>query len=384
MTDQLIDLSDVGFWLLSAVAVVVMATCIRPHLRRTAWAGLNIGFLAFLLGWMALAVLLGVAVAFSALQGIRRLDLRRGLTFMTGLGLLVLFLLHKLPDLAQLAGLAPLSGILAAVGFSYVALRVVEVLRAVFERTHEPPDFASLVNYLLPFHMLAAGPIQSYDDFAAQPAVPEPLSRQGALSGADRIASGLFKKFVLAYLLRETLLTDFQSDGLFFFIEVQAFFLWLYLDFSAYSDIAVGLGRLMGVATPENFNRPYLARSPIDFWERWHISLSMFIRRNIFIPVQLALTRRTGGRRPLWCATAAFSLAFALCGLWHALSVNFLLWGMIHAAGLAVCNIYRFALKKHLGSKGFKAYLSNRWIRFVARVLTYEFVAFSLVVLFYP
>ena len=84
---------------------------------------------------------------------------------------------------------------------------------------------------------------------------------------------------------------------------MQLNYLWLYLDFSAYSDIAVGVGRLMGVATPENFNRPYLARNMIDFWERWHISLSLFIRRNMFIPIQLALMRRTDGRRPLLVAS---------------------------------------------------------------------------------
>ncbi len=75
------------------------------------------------------------------------------------------------------------------------------------------------------------------------------------------------------------------------------FYLWLYLDFSAYSDITVGAGRLMGVATPENFNRPYVARNLVDFWDRWHISLSRFIYRNVFTPVQLFLLRRAGPQR---------------------------------------------------------------------------------------
>ena len=138
------------------------------------------------------------------------------------------------------------------------------------------------------------------------------------------------------------------------------------------------------MATPENFNRPYLARNATDFWERWHISLSMFIRRNIFIPIQLYLARRTDGRQPLLCASMAFTVAFVSCGLWHGLSINFLIWGAIHAAGVVVANLYGHALKRRLGRKGVKQYLANRWIGLGSRFATYQFVALSLVVLFRP
>ncbi|MFV2034882.1 MAG: MBOAT family O-acyltransferase, partial [Halocynthiibacter sp.] len=200
----------------------------------------------------------------------------------------------------------------------------------------------------------------------------------------ERITLGLFKKFVLAYAIQSTFLTDFEAGGIYFLLEVQVFFLWLYLDFSAYSDIAVGIGRLLGVATPENFNRPYLARNAIDFWNRWHISLSQFIRRNCFIPIQLHLTRATDGRRPLLVASVAFMISFVLCGLWHGLTLNFLLWGVIHALGLVVANLWRAYLTSKLGTKGVKKYLEDVRIKWLARLLTYEFVAFSLVVLFFP
>ena len=144
----------------------------------------------------------------------------------------------------------------------------------------------------------------------------------------ERIANGLFKKYVLAQGLEALLLTGFHAHGAYTILEIQLTYLWLYLDFSAYSDIAVGIGRLIGVATPENFNRPYLARNVIDFWERWHISLSMFIRRNVFIPIQLTLMRRTSGRAPLWIASFAFVVSFLLCGLWHSLSWVWVAWGL--------------------------------------------------------
>jgi D-alanyl-lipoteichoic acid acyltransferase DltB (MBOAT superfamily) len=270
------------------------------------------------------------------------------------------------------------------IGFSYVALRLYELARAVRERRHEPPGFASTVNYLLPFHMLAAGPIQAYDEFTAQPSVPPPLRTSETLWAIDRIASGLFKKYVLANLIQRLLLTDYRATGLYALLESQLTFVWLYLDFSAYSDVAVGVGRLMGVATPENFDRPYLARNIIEFWERWHISLSQFIRRNVFIPMQLALMRRTGGARPLLAASLAFTASFLLCGLWHQVDLRWLTWGAFHSAGLVACNIYRHRLSKRLGRKGVSRYLANPWIRAAATALTFEFNVAAVFIVTYP
>jgi D-alanyl-lipoteichoic acid acyltransferase DltB (MBOAT superfamily) len=164
-------------------------------------------------------------------------------------------------------------------------------------------------------------------------------------------------------------------------VEVQVFFFWLYLDFSAYSDIAVGIGRLIGVTTPENFNRPYFARNVIDFWERWHISLSEFIRRNLFIPIQMSMVRR---RRwsPLVCANVAVGISFISCGLWHGIGTNFLLWGIVHCVGLMTVNVYRHFLTKLLGAKRIKAYMADNRIRAAATFATYQFVAASLLTLF--
>jgi alginate O-acetyltransferase complex protein AlgI len=265
-----------------------------------------------------------------------------------------------------------------------VILRLYELARAVRERRTEPPDFASTVNYLLPFHMLAAGPIQSYDEFLAQPAILPPLTPAQALEAFDRIATGLFKKYVLANLIEKLCLTDFRAAGPYVLLESHLTFLWLYLDFSAYSDVAVGIGRLIGVATPENFNRPYLARNLIDFWERWHISLSQFIRRNIFIPLQLALMRWTDGRRPMTAVGLAFTASFLLCGLWHQIDLRWLAWGAFHASGLVACNIYRSRLTARLGRRGMKRYLDDRWIRLAATALTFEFNVTAIFVITYP
>jgi D-alanyl-lipoteichoic acid acyltransferase DltB (MBOAT superfamily) len=230
--------------------------------------------------------------------------------------------------------------------------------------------------------MLAAGPIQSYDDYVKQSEMLRERTADDVLVGMERIANGLFKKFVLAYVLQKLFLTDFQAHGPYMLLEIQVFFLWLYLDFSAYSDIAVGVGTLIGVVTPENFNRPLGARNVIDFWERWHISLSMFIRRNLFNPLQLQLLRQNGGRRPLLCAAVALAISFVLCGLWHGLTRGFLIWGVAQAAGLIAVRVYGQFLQKRLGKQRLKNYLASPWIRAAACLVTFEFQAVTLLTLF--
>jgi alginate O-acetyltransferase complex protein AlgI len=379
---NVIELNRIDFWLLCIVAVVVLAPLTHCGLRKWVFAGLNWTFLALLLHSYALGVGAAVLVSYLLLKLVERWRWRWVIAGLTGLLLVCLFAVHKLPGLASGLRLDAVAQILSIIGFSYASLRLCEVLRAVYEGRHPAPDALALSNYLLPFHMLAAGPVQAYDDFVQQPTVPKLKTPAEVLAGVERIAGGVFKKFVLALLLQKLFLTDLQASGMYFLLELQVLFIWIYLDFSAYSDIAVGIGTLMGVATPENFDRPLLARNLIDFWQRWHMSLSFFIRRNLFIPIQVFLMRRTDARWPLLCASAAVAVSFILCGLWHGLGFGFLAWGGMQAAGLVAVHVYDSWLRKRLGSKGLKAYRANPWIRRLAVCLTFEFEAVSVLTLF--
>ncbi len=381
---NLIDLYSVPFWGTVVAACLVMIPLVGGSIRRLAFAMINLGFLAYLLR-ADVAVVLGLLLAaFAVLRLIETGKFRVAWLLLGGAAVLALFLVHKLPRSSESSGPVHWRPVLTAIGYSYVALRLIDVGRAVAEGRHRAPSLTALIAYLLPFHMLAAGPIQSYDEFAAQPETPAAPGPARALRSIERIAMGMFKKFVIANALEAAFLTSFRASGSYFFLEVQINYLWLFLDFSAYSDIAVGIGGLIGVTTPENFNRPYIARNMVDYWERWHISLSMFIRRNIFFPLQLAMMRRTDGRHPLLIASVALGVSFLLCGLWHNIGWNWLSWGAYHAAGLIACNAYREFLLKKLGRKGLKQYMANRWIRVLSIVLTFEYVAFSLVLVTYP
>lgn len=383
-TGSTIDLYAPPFWFMVAVSCVVMIPLVGGAARRLTFALLNLGFLWYLLRADMAAVLIGLVLVYAVLRLVESRKLVGVWLAIGGAAVLGLFVVHKLGISPRSSSFGHPRAVLTTIGYSYVALRLVELGRAVAEGKHRAPDFAAMIAYLLPFHMLSAGPIQAYDEFAAQPDTPPPLGPADTLRAAERIVWGMFKKFVLADALESAFLTSFRAHGPYFFLEVQINYVWLYLDFSAYSDIAVGVGRLIGVATPENFNRPYMARNMSDYWERWHISLSQFIRRNIFMPVQLALMRQTGGRFPLWNASLAFLVSFLLCGLWHNIGWNWLAWGAYHAAGLIVRNLYQHFLLKKLGRKGLNRYMANPWLRALGVIVTFEYVAFSLVLVTYP
>ena len=377
------DVASPTFWVFALVAVLCLALAERGDRFKWTLAALNLGFLALMVGVGPAGLLL---LSATVLHGAGRPGPSwQRWAFVTAAGTLVMsaFLVHKLPVLPQAWG--PAKSVFVAVGMSYVVLRAVEYLRAGIEGHTAQVSLIDTVNYLFPFHMLAAGPVMAFSDFQRQPVPAPALDREAALQAFERIAAGLFKKFVLADGLIQTMfLTDFKAEGAYWILEVQMYYLYIYLDFSAYSDIAVGLGRLLGVATPENFNRPLAARNIVVFWERWHMSLSQFIRRNLFIPLQLMGMRWTQGKRPRLVASLAFAVSFMLCGLWHGISWRFLIWGAGHALALIACHLYRDALIRRLGRKGAAAFSERPAVRALATVLTFEFVALSLEFLAHP
>jgi alginate O-acetyltransferase complex protein AlgI len=145
------------------------------------------------------------------------------------------------------------------------------------------------------------------------------------------------------------------------------------LDFSGYSDMAIGFARMLGVRLPENFQWPYLATSVRDFWQRWHISLSLWIRDYVYIP--LGGGRGGAGRRVINAL-----VAFALCGLWHGPAWHFVAWGLYHGAGLTVSATYRAGLGR-LGAR-LGAVLDHT--PFLAWAVTFAFVMAGWLLFFYP
>jgi alginate O-acetyltransferase complex protein AlgI len=227
------------------------------------------------------------------------------------------------------------------------------------------------------FPSLVAGPIKRYKPFIAS--LTDGL-RQVSLDdlkcGVVRIALGLFKKVVIADNLTPGIdfwharLTELNRGERWLF--VLALGVRILMDFSGYSDIAIGLARLMGISLPENFYWPYAANSLQAFWQRWHISLSSWIRDYVYIPLG-------GNRHGLTRKVFNGLFAFALCGLWHGPAWNFITWGLLHGVGLALNSSYRSwgLLGRFLGQ------LFDR-IPILGWVLTLLFVFIGWIYFFYP
>jgi alginate O-acetyltransferase complex protein AlgI len=188
---------------------------------------------------------------------------------------------------------------------------------------------------------IVAGPVKRYQPFLASlnHGVRSVNSHDAAV-GLTRLALGLVKKFAADTLTawlkyNAPLFATLPVGRRWVFLTYLA--LRILLDFSGYTDMAIGLARMHGIRLPENFNWPYLARSLTDFWHRWHMSLSSWIRDYIYIALG-------GSRRGPALKVCNGLLAFAVCGLWHGAGWNFLVWGLYHGVGLAVCSSYRTLL----------------------------------------
>jgi D-alanyl-lipoteichoic acid acyltransferase DltB (MBOAT superfamily) len=211
MEGRALDLFNTECWIFIAAAVLLVAISKHPGMRRWVMASVNLSLFVFLLGFDSGYVLVGVVVTWFLLREMGRSASRGWFALFSGLSVVGVFVCYKLSRSGWDLGFGRINYFLATVGFSYVTLRLLEVGRAVAEGRHPAPNLAGAINYLLPFHMISAGPIQSYDDFVAQPAVPPRLGLASALSAFERIATGLFKKFVLANLIEKLFLTGFRA-----------------------------------------------------------------------------------------------------------------------------------------------------------------------------
>ncbi|MGD0706937.1 MAG: MBOAT family O-acyltransferase [Anaerolineaceae bacterium] len=271
-----------------------------------------------------------------------------------GMVLLVgLLVVIKQPELAKgaSAGLRSLAGQDAALaastdirwlGYSYLAFRLIHTLRD--RQTGRLPavTLQEYVNYAIFFPAFTAGPIDRLERFVKDLRAGSLLTGEDFTEGGLRLVVGLFKKFVLAdslaiFALSATNAGQVRSAG-WTWVLVFAYTFQIYLDFSGYTDIALGLARWLGFRLPENFNHPYLKPNLTQFWNNWHMTLTQWVRAYYFNPLARAL-RSAKKPLPAWMALFISQVSTMLViGLWHGITWNFLIWGAWHGLGLFVHN----------------------------------------------
>jgi D-alanyl-lipoteichoic acid acyltransferase DltB (MBOAT superfamily) len=229
--------------------------------------------------------------------------------------------------------------ILLPIGLSFVVFQTLSYTIDVYRGDCEPRrswvDVALFISF---FPQIIAGPIVRASHFLPQLDARPRLDDHTGATALFRIAKGLTKKLLVADLLAANLIDRvFASPDLYTPLEVWggvfAYTLQIYYDFSAYSDVAIGSAALFGFHIPENFNRPYKARNLPEFWQRWHISLSTWLRDYLYIPLG-------GNRDGKWFTLRNVMITMILGGIWHGASWRMALWGGVHGVGLCLTRLY--------------------------------------------
>lgn len=252
-------------------------------------------------------------------------------------------------------------------GMAFYILRAIHLLVDCHTGRQNQFTWPELFSWLWFLPTLQVGPVHRFAPFQ-QDLMRRRWDSRLFSSGLERLVIGFFKVIVVGnYLINvkyNQWLTQFPPDSWsYHYFDSVRYGLHLYFKFAGYSDIAIGFALLLGFRVAENFNFPFLASNIIDFWNRWHISLSRWCRDYVYTPV-LAYSRKP---------TAAAISSMIVLGVWHELSVQYLLWGIWHGFGIAVCQAWGATSLRSVLNSGWKAKV---W-RLTAIVITLNFVIFS-------
>ena len=265
------------------------------------------------------------------------------------------------------------------VGISYMAFRLSRLVLEVRNKVVPTPTIWEYLSFAFFVPTLAVGPISRYSVFRESlynPNRKETPLRQSILRTLVGLTKYLFLASVIEQLSYRGLLLDGHPHAWIDLpIAAVAFYLFLYLNFSGYCDMAVGTAGLIGIRIDENFNAPFRSRNIQEFWTRWHITLSSYMRDTVFSPLSKVLIRQFGSHAtPHAIAISSFAV-FVAIGAWHGLAWNFLIFGALHGLGIVSYHYYTIWLKKRLGKLGYSAYINNRLVRAAAISVTFLFVA---------
>jgi len=337
--------SSLTFLFLFLPAVLFLNVVTPARFRNTTLLLASLLFYAWGETVFVLLMLASIAVNYLtglALRRARRPSARRGILLLAltaNLGFLgwfkyAGFLAENVSALGNLLGIGGLeiSPVHLPIGISFFTFQalsyVIDVYRGKTEAQRNPVKLALFISL---FPQLIAGPIVRYRDIAAQ-IESRFLDAEGFGEGVRRFTIGLGKKVLIANTLavpadRIFALPPHELSASVAWFGAACYALQIYFDFSGYSDMAIGLGRMFGFRIPENFNYPYVATSITEFWRRWHISLSTWFRDYLYIPLG-------GSRRGVGRTYRNLIVVFLLCGLWHGASWNFVAWGLFHGGFL--------------------------------------------------
>ena len=266
------------------------------------------------------------------------------------------------------------------IGISYLAFRCSHLVLEIRNGLVPVPGFLAYLGFCFFVPIMPVGPINLYGNYRRAFDAEPPLIHPGR--ALLRILVGRVKFKFLGSICLQLTYTNLLLDGHYHpWIDLPVamlfYYLFLYCNFSGFCDMAIGAAGLIGIPVAENFNNPFAARNVKDFWNRWHITLSTWMRDVVFAPLSKFLVRLTGPAFANHAIALTIVVVFLLVGIWHGAGWNFAAFGAAHALGVVANHYYTIGLKRWLGRDGFKAYNSNPWIHGIAVALTFCYCAAS-------
>lgn len=282
----------------------------------------------------------------------------------------------------------------ATIGLSYILFRILHLLIDTQERSLEdflPP--LTFLNYTLNFTAIISGPIQRFKDYAAYQLTADRSSLDLIDAGVaiERIVIGYFKISVLGLIfqtiqtryllgLQVAALAPLPNRVLSGILIGTSYPLYLYFNFSGYTDIVIGVARFFRLILPENFDRPFSSTNFIDFWGRWHITLSFWLKTYVYSPLLKNLMERfPNPNLAAYLGVFSFFFTFFLVGVWHGRTSVFVFFGLLQGLGVSGNKLYQILMSRWLGKKGYKRLSVEVFYQTVCRGITFTFFAFSLV-----
>jgi alginate O-acetyltransferase complex protein AlgI len=375
-----------GFALLIALLINISSA---PTWRRWVLIAANVAFfLSFSHDPVQLAPFVGLlALGFIALKIVERCK-QRAVFVAFIVSMVALFCWMK--QYAFVPHMLTLPFVYMTVGMSYVFFRILHLIIDAYEGSlPERIGLPAYISYTLSFTSLVSGPIQLYPDYHRMESAPSVQLNSATVGRAiERIIYGFFKVSILSplfsYAHDRTLTLALQHSSLWgsvgnIALLVGVFPLYLYINFSGYMDFIIGVACFLRLDLPENFNHPFAAKGFIEFWGRWHMTLSQWFKTYVYSPLLMTLMRRFPQPRlePI-LGVLVYFITFFLVGLWHGQTSMFLFYGILQGLGVSINKIFEIVIMKRRGRPYYRTLCAQPMFAMFSRGLTFTWFAFTL------
>ncbi|MFP9131029.1 D-alanyl-lipoteichoic acid biosynthesis protein DltB [Niallia sp. BSM11] len=263
-------------------------------------------------------------------------------------------------------------------GISYLTFRAVQIIIETRDGLiKQQLSIFKLVNFMLFYPTISSGPIDRFRRFQKDEEKhwkPEEY-KELLYKGINKIFLGFLYKFIIGYCINTYFIMnlDYIADGKFSYhlLYMYSYSLYLFFDFAGYTAFAVGVSYIMGIRSPENFNKPFISRNIKDFWNRWHMSLSFWFRDYVFMRFVFLIRKKKWIQNKMLVSNLGYILLFLLMGAWHGLEIQYIIYGAYHAMMMTGFNFFETWNKKH------KRWPTGKAMTMVSIIITFHVVCFG-------